>query len=121
MIPPSEGTFHLRQLRLNIEGLVFPGAVQAEGQPTLGYFALPVLHHDQLVAEVDARVDRDSSVLNIRAVHQDVAFTRAMASALQAEVEALAQWLGLDGVRTRNQRRNGQVPAAATWCEGSCA
>lgn len=64
-----------------------------------GYFALPVLHQDQLVGKVDAAADRDASVLRVHAVHEDVSFTRAMRAAVEDELQALGQWLGLDGVR----------------------
>ena len=64
-----------------------------------GYFALPVLHHDQLVGKVDATADRKSSRLDVHAVHQDVRFNRGMTAAVKAELSALAQWLGLDQVR----------------------
>jgi uncharacterized protein len=64
-----------------------------------GYFALPVLHHDQLVGKVDAAADRNASVLRVYVVHHDVPFTRTMTAALNAELDALAQWLGLDEVR----------------------
>jgi uncharacterized protein YcaQ len=64
-----------------------------------GYFALPVLHDDQLVGKVDATTDRKASALEVHAVHQDVPFTRVMTDAVRAELEALAQWLGLDDVR----------------------
>ncbi|MGH9119633.1 MAG: DNA glycosylase AlkZ-like family protein [Acidimicrobiales bacterium] len=63
-----------------------------------GYFALPVLHDDQLVGKVDATADRTTSVLHVHAVHHDVRFTRAMTAAVDAEVRALAEWLGLDDV-----------------------
>ncbi len=63
-----------------------------------GYYALPVLHHDELVGKVDAGVDRGGSVLQVHAVHQDVAFTPEMSDAVDAELEALARWLGLDHV-----------------------
>jgi uncharacterized protein YcaQ len=66
-----------------------------------GYFALPVLHHDQLVGKVDAIADRKASVLRVHAVHEDVRFTRAVAKAVQAELDALAEWLGLAGVDRR--------------------
>src|SRR5205814_10114475 len=55
-----------------------------------GYFALPVLHHDQLVGKVDATADRDTSILNVHAMHQDVPFTPIMAVAVQAELDSLA-------------------------------
>jgi hypothetical protein len=64
-----------------------------------GYFALPVLHHDRLIGKVDAAADRTTSQLRVDAIHQDVKFTRAMKSAVDAELRALAGWLGLDGVK----------------------
>jgi uncharacterized protein len=63
-----------------------------------GYFALPVLHHDRLVGKVDATADRNASRLDVHAVHEDVRFTRAITKAVHAEIDALAQWLGLDAV-----------------------
>src|SRR5207244_10113961 len=53
-----------------------------------GFFALPVLFQDRLVGKVDATTDRTSSVLQVRAVHEDVAFTRAMTAAVHDELEA---------------------------------
>ncbi len=64
-----------------------------------GYFALPVLHHDRLIGKVDATTDRKASRLDVHAVHQDVPFTPVMTDAVHAEIEALAQWLALEGVR----------------------
>jgi uncharacterized protein len=63
-----------------------------------GYFALPVLHEDRLVGKVDASADRKASVLRVRALHQDVRFTRTIATAVQAELDDLALWLGLGAV-----------------------
>jgi uncharacterized protein YcaQ len=64
-----------------------------------GYFALPVLHDDKLVGKVDATADRKGSALVVHAVHQDTSFTKSIAAAVEAELVALAQWLGLEGVR----------------------
>ncbi len=64
-----------------------------------GYFALPVLHDDRLVAKVDAIADRKVSTLRVHAIHEDVRFTRAMSKAVHAELEGLASWLGLSGVQ----------------------
>ncbi|MDX6547069.1 MAG: uncharacterized protein QOG33_619 [Gaiellales bacterium] len=63
-----------------------------------GYFALPILHDDRLIGKVDAAADRKASVLRVHAIHQDVKFTRAMTRSVQAELEDLALWLGLDAV-----------------------
>ena len=66
-----------------------------EAKRRWGYFALPVLHDDQLVGKVDAIADRKASVLRVNAIHEDVRFTRAVTKAVHAELDALAAWLGL--------------------------
>jgi uncharacterized protein len=63
-----------------------------------GYFALPILHRDRLVGKLDAAADPKASVLRVYAIHEDVRFTRAMTKAVQAEIDDLATWLGLDAV-----------------------
>jgi uncharacterized protein YcaQ len=63
-----------------------------------GYFALPVLHDDRLVGKVDALADRKAGVLRVHAIHEDARFTRAVTRAVDAELDALAAWLGLDAV-----------------------
>jgi uncharacterized protein YcaQ len=63
-----------------------------------GYYALPILHGDRLVGKVDAAADRKASVLRVNAIHEDVKFTRAMTKAVQAELDGLASWLGLDRI-----------------------
>ena len=69
-----------------------------EAKRRWGYFALPILHEDRLVGKLDAKADRKASVLRVNAIHEDVKFTRATAKAVQAEVDDLASWLGLDAV-----------------------
>jgi uncharacterized protein YcaQ len=64
-----------------------------------GYFALPVLHRDELVGKVDATVDRKESVLHVHAIHPDVRLTRAMTAAARRELAELASWLELGEVR----------------------
>jgi hypothetical protein len=71
-----------------------------KAQRRWGYFALPVLHEDQLVGKVDATADRKGSILRVHAIHQDVRFTRAIGAAVRAELNALASWLGLATVST---------------------
>jgi uncharacterized protein len=63
-----------------------------------GYYALPILHGDLLIGKVDAATDRKASVLRVNAVHQDFKFTREMTTAVRAEIDDLASWLGLAAV-----------------------
>jgi uncharacterized protein YcaQ len=63
-----------------------------------GYFALPILHGDQLVGKLDATADRKASVLRVNAIHEDVTFSPALAKAVRKEIEDLATWLGLAAV-----------------------
>ena len=61
-----------------------------------GYYALPILYGDRLVGKLDARVDRKAGVLRVAAVHRDVAFSKAMTTAVDREVTDLARWLDLE-------------------------
>jgi uncharacterized protein len=61
-----------------------------------GYFALPVLHGDQLVGKLDATVDRKVGTLVVNAIHEDVPFSSAVADAVRQEIEDLATWLRVD-------------------------
>jgi uncharacterized protein len=61
-----------------------------------GYWALPILYGDRLVGKLDAATDRTYGVLRVNAIHEDVPFTRATAAAVNREIRALADWLGLD-------------------------
>ncbi len=54
-----------------------------------------MLHHDRLVGKLDAKADRKAGTFTVNAVHEDVRFTRAMSADVEAEIEALAAWLGL--------------------------
>lgn len=61
-----------------------------------GYFALPILRGDRLVGKLDAKADRKKGLLHVYAVHEDIPFTPEVDDAVQAEIAALADWLGLE-------------------------
>jgi uncharacterized protein YcaQ len=61
-----------------------------------GYFALPILHHDRLIGKLDAIADRKASLFRVHAIHEDVRFTKTITKSVQAEIDALASWLGLE-------------------------
>jgi hypothetical protein len=60
-----------------------------------GFFALPILHHDELIGKADLTADRKAGVLRVNAIHQDVPFTKAMTAGVNAEIADLAAWLEL--------------------------
>jgi uncharacterized protein YcaQ len=64
-----------------------------------GYFALPILHGDRLVGKFDAKADRKAGVLRVFAVHEDFPWDPEIGDAVDAEIEALAGWLGVEVVR----------------------
>jgi len=61
-----------------------------------GYYALPILHNDRLVGKLDATADRKASRLVVNAVHADEPFTAEITAGVDAELVALAAWLGLE-------------------------
>jgi uncharacterized protein YcaQ len=64
-----------------------------------GYYALPILVGDRLVGKLDAKADRKKGTLTVFAVHEDLPFDDETAEAVDAEIEALAAWLGTEIVR----------------------
>ena len=70
-----------------------------ETQRQYGYYVLPLLVGDQLVARFDLKADRSASVLRVRGAYAEPGADRAaVAPAAAAELKALAAWLELDGV-----------------------
>ena len=67
-----------------------------EAQRRWGYYALPILYGDRLVGKLDAKADRKEGALLVAAIHQDVAFSKAMTAAVDAEIRDLARWLDLE-------------------------
>ena len=64
-----------------------------------GYYVLPFLHHERLLARVDLRSERAAGRLAVHAVHLEAALLSEEARlALGDSLRALAYWLGLDEV-----------------------
>ncbi|MGZ4540917.1 MAG: winged helix-turn-helix domain-containing protein [Blastococcus sp.] len=64
-----------------------------------GYYVLPFLLGDQLVARVDLKADRQAGVLRVQAAHAEEGAERALvADALNDELRLMADWLELDDV-----------------------
>jgi uncharacterized protein YcaQ len=64
-----------------------------------GYYVLPFLLGDELVARVDLKADRQAGVLQVQSAHaEEGADRRAVAVALSEELRLMADWLELDQV-----------------------
>ena len=63
-----------------------------------GYYVLPLLLGDALVARVDLKSDRAASALLVQAAHAEPGAPPETAEALGLELRRMAQWLGLDDV-----------------------
>jgi uncharacterized protein YcaQ len=64
-----------------------------------GYYVLPFLLGDELVARVDLKADRQAGVLRVQSAHGEEGIERPLvAAALAEELRLMADWLELDGV-----------------------
>ncbi len=69
------------------------------GQRRYGYFVMPFLLGDELVARVDVKADRRAGLLRVPGVFLEAsAIAGQVAGPLATELCTLAAWLGLDGV-----------------------
>ena len=64
-----------------------------------GYYVLPFLHHERLLARVDLRSERAAGRLAVHAVHlEEAVLSEEARLALADSLRALAHWLGLEEV-----------------------
>ena len=74
-------------------------------QRRFGYWAMPVLHGDRLVGKVDATAEQAEGVLRVDAVHEDEPWPDALLAAVHAELDDLADWLGVETMLMPGVRR----------------
>lgn len=61
-----------------------------------GYWAMPILHGDQLVGKVDAAAYKEEGILRVDAIHQDGEWSSSTRSAVRGELLDLATWLDVE-------------------------
>lgn len=78
-----------------------------QAQRRFGYYVLPFLLGDQIVARVDLKADRQAGVLQVLACHAEqhdgVAEPQQATGALARELALMASWLGLDRVKVADR------------------
>jgi uncharacterized protein YcaQ len=93
LIGDRERTEALFDFRFRLE--IYVPAAQRE----FGYYVMPVLHGDRLIARIDPAFDRRRRVLEVKAIHTEPDAPADAWPAVSAAIDELAAWLGAQEVR----------------------
>jgi uncharacterized protein len=100
LLSPFDSLIWDRQRTRRLFGFDYRIEVYVPGpQRVHGYYVLPLLLGDSLVARFDLKADRKASVLRVAgAFLEEGSDAEAAAAAAAIELSAIGRWLGLDGV-----------------------
>jgi hypothetical protein len=71
-----------------------------ESKRKWGYYVLPFLMDDRIVARVDLKADRQASALLVKAAHPEAGIdTEKVTAGLAMELRTLTEWLGLNRIK----------------------
>ena len=70
-----------------------------------GYYVLPFLHDDRLIARLDMKSDRDKGYLQVLGLWWEDAVPNDAPDVLQQELTRLADWLDLEGIKWSRSAR----------------
>ncbi len=74
-----------------------------EAKRKYGYYVLPLLHEDKLIGRIDPKLDRESGMLIVNAVHAEPGAPKSAAPVREA-IESLATFLGARQINYNKQR-----------------
>ena len=87
-----------------------------EHKRQFGYYVLPFLLNDRIVARVDLRADRPNGVLRVMAAYAEPGAPVSTATELAEELELMRQWLGLERLEVTAGRRSRAGAGRSTCC-----